>query len=357
MSCLVVPWYNKEEWLKVYNNLFGIDLTADQKAEAIKYLLVWKARYPWLPSGIESTLGIVQVQHLDLDSGEQPLVQQHVLRLAYSSAIMRFVNHMLDSESAKGSSLYKAAKKLGVPDWIIDLRHNTAHNNSLPTLQLLREAADIALEWLQKNYWNKHKEVIADYVINTSTDDIEDKLVALTRFYVSLSICMSSSCEVQKFADIADATMRNSLMTEARHLLGDSLKISNSMNVSILSLVNAVNTQYKQILLKRKKAAAIVAKALVHDKNSLFMSHEMVVLLSQSDFKHNKLSNEYVNCFEVFLTFLHSNNVILDLILELISLTQNCEVKSHTRKLGALWVAEILQSLKRSNFFIEKIKM
>lgn len=51
-------------------------------------------------------------------------------------------------------SLYTMANRHNIPDWIINLRHETAHGNMLPSLCLLRSAALIILKWLGVSiYW------------------------------------------------------------------------------------------------------------------------------------------------------------------------------------------------------------
>lgn len=48
-------------------------------------------------------------------------------------------------------SMYKMAEQHKIPDWLINLRHEAAHGNSVPALYMLRQASDIILQWLQVN--------------------------------------------------------------------------------------------------------------------------------------------------------------------------------------------------------------
>lgn len=46
---------------------------------------------------------------------------------------------------------------MGVPEWIVELRHNATHG-SLPSLSMLRSAAQWALQWLKVEFWEKQLE-------------------------------------------------------------------------------------------------------------------------------------------------------------------------------------------------------
>ena len=49
-------------------------------------------------------------------------------------------------------SVASVAVDLGIPDWMIDIRHDATHK-SLPCLDRLRMAAEYALGWLEEKYW------------------------------------------------------------------------------------------------------------------------------------------------------------------------------------------------------------
>ncbi|XP_063368012.1 uncharacterized protein LOC134656418 [Cydia amplana] len=348
-SCQIVPWFDSKEWFEVYEKIYSAP-SLKTKQEALEILLVWKARCPSLPAGIESTLGLLEVHIQDSTQGNEKL-----LRLAYATAMMRFVNHMLDAEIAKGTSLHQAARVSDVPDWIIDLRHDTAHNNVLPSIEILREASLIGLEWLNNNYWSKHREYIKDFVSGhkeiNSTD--ENKISVLINFCTTLSICASPSCKIKNVSDIADNNMKEAIINDARDLFTNSMDFSNLKTVSIASLVNTLNINAKR-LLKSKNTPALVNKALTSE-DSLFLSSDLLHYLCETDFYvKSKLSFQYVQCFEVLLTFLQTNDLLMDLVQDLIKFT-NEENDSEKRKLAALWVSEILQALKKSVLFSHKI--
>lgn len=351
----IVPWFDSKEWLDVYEKIY----ISKNKIEAHNLLLIWKARCPSLPSGIESTLTLLEVLIQDENNVTSLTTMRgdHLLRLAYSSAIMRFVNHMLDTETAKGSSLYQAARSLGVPDWIIDLRHNTAHSNNLSSIELLREASHIGLDWLERSYWLKHKECIADYKSGQKDLDTSDnnKIAAFMNFCVSLSFCVHSRCKIKNLADIPDPSMRESIVNDARDVFGDIIDFSNLKTISISSLVNILTNNQCKKLFKGKDAVVHANKALLGE-DSLFLSLDVLKHFSGDFFHKRKLSSQYVQCYEVLLTCLHTHDILLDFIVELIQITNKVEYGDQKCLLAALWVSEILLALAKSKQFIARLK-
>lgn len=349
----IVPWFNSKEWLDVYEKIY----ISKNRKEAHNLLLIWKARCPSLPSGIESTLTLLEVliQDENNNSSLPTMRSDHLLRLAYSSAIMRFVNHMLDTETAKGSSLYQAARSLGVPDWIIDLRHDTAHSNNLPSIELLREASHIGLDWLEKSYWLKYKECIADYKSGQKDTSDNNKIAAFMNFCLSLSFCVHSRCKIKNLADIPDPCMKESIVNDAREIFGDLIDFSNLKTISIASLINILNNNHSKKLLKGKDAVMHANKALLGE-DSLFLSLDVLNNFSGDFFHKRKLSSQYVQCFEVLLTCLHTHDILLDFILELIQITNRAEYGEQKSHLAALWVSEILIALAKSKQFIARLK-
>ncbi|XP_039758652.1 uncharacterized protein LOC120632729 [Pararge aegeria] len=351
----ISPWYNTVEWNKVYNNIFEPTSSLTTKQNALDQIIIWKARCPALPSGIEATMSLLNVYIQDQGQNHD-IFNDHILRLAYSSALMRFVNHMFDKETAKGLSLFQAAKTFGVPEWIIELRHDTAHSNKLPQLELLREACVLSLNWLQINYWNKHKSCITDYIIGKVHNETETdkKITALMSFCVSLSICSHPSCKLKTLADITSKNLREYLVNDARHLFEDSLNFSN-LNIGIAKLWSAMNNKAKKIL-NNESSSSYVNKALLSD-GSAFLSLDMYKHLDNFGYTNNRpLKTNYVQSFSGLLHFLMTNDLLRDFLLELIKITQGENEKCVNKcKLAAKWVFIILEALRKNQQFMEKI--
>lgn len=77
--------------------------------------------------------------------------------------IVRCVNGLVDpsQQSYFAESVMDIACRLGVPSWIVELRHDATHA-ALPSLQLLRLAGRTLLEWYKTNYWMQQKVFLSD---------------------------------------------------------------------------------------------------------------------------------------------------------------------------------------------------
>ena len=108
----------------------------------IRKLSAWKA-ITVLPHALESTLAIlvVRLQDAPPQTG-QPSYTSLNLRQAYASALIRMVNGLVDplQVGAFARSIASIAAQLGLPSWLVELRHAATHED-LPSLELLRDAA------------------------------------------------------------------------------------------------------------------------------------------------------------------------------------------------------------------------
>jgi hypothetical protein len=85
------------------------------------------------------------------------------LRHFYGLCIIRTINGLVDP-SQKGvfaESIYNIASRLGLPGWIVEIRHDATHDR-LPSLSLLRSGARELLSWLSDNYWQPQQAYIAE---------------------------------------------------------------------------------------------------------------------------------------------------------------------------------------------------
>ena len=103
----------------------------------IHQLSAWRA-ITFLPHALDSTLSLLVVLVHD-DAKQQSLY----LRQAYAAAIIRLVNGFVDplQYGAYARSIASIAHQLGLPQWLVELRHASTHEE-LPSLELLREAAN-----------------------------------------------------------------------------------------------------------------------------------------------------------------------------------------------------------------------
>ncbi|KAH7912990.1 Las1-like-domain-containing protein [Hygrophoropsis aurantiaca] len=151
-----VPWSHIQELEQICSWIFNDENDIEAKQLAITRLSAWKA-ITSLPHALESTLAILSVHLLDNTSYQKSGEHSQsnlTLRQSYATAIIRMVNGLVDplQVGAYARSIASIAAQLGLPSWLVELRHAATHEN-LPSLILLREAARESLSWLLHNYF------------------------------------------------------------------------------------------------------------------------------------------------------------------------------------------------------------
>ncbi|KAG6826341.1 hypothetical protein H0H92_000257 [Tricholoma furcatifolium] len=147
-----VPWASITELEQICAWIYTDENDTDAKILAINRLSAWRA-ITYLPHALESALSLLTVIVQDSALTPQP-VSLLSLRQSYSTAIIRLVNGLVDplQLGAYARSIASIASQLGLPSWLVELRHAATHED-LPSLELLREAARESMVWLLHNYF------------------------------------------------------------------------------------------------------------------------------------------------------------------------------------------------------------
>lgn len=154
ISGRLVPWISWDEWEHVGCYLF--DEREGEVRKGLEIVSAWRIRRR-VPVGVDATANLREVQLTDALKDDER-ASDHMIRLQYSLSIVRFVNGVADS-AQKGrvaASVASLAQNVGIPRILVDIRHESTHNE-LPSLSTLRIAADEALKWLRKHYWATQK--------------------------------------------------------------------------------------------------------------------------------------------------------------------------------------------------------
>ncbi|KAF5377178.1 hypothetical protein D9615_006336 [Tricholomella constricta] len=146
-----VPWASLSELEQLCSWIYTDENDVDAKVLAVNRLSAWRAT-TYLPHALESTLSILAVI---LQDNVQAAPSSHLsIRQSYSTAIIRLVNGLVDplQLGAYARSIASIANQLGLPPWLVELRHAATHED-LPSIDLLREAARESMVWLLHNYF------------------------------------------------------------------------------------------------------------------------------------------------------------------------------------------------------------
>jgi ribosomal biogenesis protein LAS1 len=118
----------------------------NSRREGLSIVHLWLNRSA-CPHAVESTGSLIGAQQLD----EQILMlsllpsssrgSEWAVRCAYSTAILRFVNSVVDTFQTAmfAKSIFQISQKIGLPAYLVELRHAATHEE-LPSLLVLRDA-------------------------------------------------------------------------------------------------------------------------------------------------------------------------------------------------------------------------
>lgn len=156
----VVPWSDPDE-LKELKEWFYNKTDRERAISKVKSYQSKGSQY--LPHVIDSTSQITSAILLDETDNN---IGTNAIRMAYTMALIRFVNGILDpsQRSQYAIPLHTLARKVGLSSWFVDLRHWGTHERELPSLDMLRITAKEALVWLWDHYWNNDtlEELLSD---------------------------------------------------------------------------------------------------------------------------------------------------------------------------------------------------
>ncbi len=197
-----VPWHSWAEWgfvadafLRLPEKDFDDDEKDDEKDDdddekkktekkrrAIELVQMWRTRGR-VPVAVDAHAQIVELQLMDEEMMKKMMMMkkknphdddggedkketttssqqsESTLRLSYAMTLTRLVNGICD-QSQKGKfaiSVQTLATQLNVPRTLVDIRHDSTHNQ-LPSIQRLRKASEDAIEWLEVKYWERQKQ-------------------------------------------------------------------------------------------------------------------------------------------------------------------------------------------------------
>ncbi len=153
-----VPWIDWQEWLVVNNAIYKFSQESVQIA--CRMLKLWTIRCK-APVAVEATACLLEVMQNDSvmwSNCHQNDDRKTILACNYGMSITRTINLLTDN-AQRGEfavSVDVLARRLGIPSWIVQLRHSCCHKESFPMLSILRRAASTLLNcYLIPRYWNE----------------------------------------------------------------------------------------------------------------------------------------------------------------------------------------------------------
>ncbi len=79
-------------------------------------------------------------------------------------------------------SIQSIAEEIGIPDWLVDIRHEATHA-ALPSDEILDTALDVALQWLKDEYWQETYDCMFRNDSDQNTEELLQEFIAIQLSY------------------------------------------------------------------------------------------------------------------------------------------------------------------------------
>ncbi|KAJ1310142.1 hypothetical protein OPQ81_006887 [Rhizoctonia solani] len=143
-----VPWATLAELDELCTWIYSDETDTATKQLAKNRLCAWQVNCP-LPHALESLLCFLNAILLESNNASTSTLCQ-----VYALALIRFVNGLVDplQQGVFARPIYSLAAQIGLPSWIVELRHRSTHED-LPSIEVLREATHQSMKWLLNRYF------------------------------------------------------------------------------------------------------------------------------------------------------------------------------------------------------------
>lgn len=201
----VAPWYDRHEWESIYQALYS--KSPQEQSTGLRGVAVWRSRlHSRLPGAIEATAALVRAQMCDaqarISDPDLARISGEELSSLYSVGVVRFVGDILEPLCHRRQiNVKEIGLQMGVPDWIVDLRNTLAHAATGPSLDVLRSAAILLLQWLSVHYWESERHRLEDgsLLVPTPDDSTADLLEITSRVQETLRKLGGVASQVRRF--------------------------------------------------------------------------------------------------------------------------------------------------------------
>lgn len=297
----IVPWRSNEE-LDQLKDLFYSDSDED-KWKAVNKVKAYLIRGKVLHS-IESTC-VFTLAILTDEQFQKNHIDPTQLRSAYSMALIKFVNGLLDpyQKSTHAIPLHNIARMINLPSAFVEIRHIATHE-SLPGIDILRILAKDALIWLKEHFWDK----------NNLSENQCDKTVLRNNSSSNLAL----KARPKPVPDVESAKFKGTLKNHLRvyrrfHRNGLREVNVNSRNIKDEETLNYVKnlkaiTDFLRMESTSKNYYSI--NSLI-DILLYVLTFKNVLIVTKNDIKFNQLKILYTPLLE-YLNATIANHILLD---------------------------------------------
>ncbi|KAJ1919840.1 rRNA-processing protein las1 [Mycoemilia scoparia] len=175
----IVPWASTGEFSEVASLFYSDINDLDSLEYGVDIVKAWRGRCK-VPVAVEVTASLMEVLVFDGRNSDRSNTSKS--RLMYAMALTRFVNSIIDQEQHGfyAQSIVSKAEQIGMPTWIVELRHASTHE-ALPSISVLRTGCRQAVDWLYSSFWKIQTDIHNDaYLV-----DIRSEVRSVLQMYVT----------------------------------------------------------------------------------------------------------------------------------------------------------------------------
>lgn len=141
----------------------------------------------------------------------------------------RFMNISASFNKHQGT-FHQTARRMKLPDWLISLRHDIAHSQNLPSLDILERALSFCFDWLYREYWKPFSSDVKDFIDTTeiqtdSFDALKLTLEPLLSNYCYLNLTTHPYWNFTIIKHISDKEARQALLNDLNLDINGNTKI------------------------------------------------------------------------------------------------------------------------------------
>lgn len=156
----VTCWFNWQEWKSMTDDAYNQEQDLNLIYRAFSTIVAWETRDSTLPPALICLKEILSAKLLQIDKNNSSVQQIYQYQSSLAMNIVRFVNFITEPYQTKiyAKPIKSIAISIGLPEWIVNLRHNATHF-SLPSIEILEAAREYLYYWLKDRYVDAYKEI------------------------------------------------------------------------------------------------------------------------------------------------------------------------------------------------------
>lgn len=300
---------------------------------------------------METTYCLLEAILLKADEGA------HALTLA--SSINRFLNLITHAgmNMFNLSKYYDVAKVMGLPRWIVDVRHDTNHGQ-MPSYYVLKSAVSYCFKWLVINYWEhedalreKEDNVLADIRNHENYENIH-QLLDCYKYLRIYSLWGNKNLEeirdqqeIYKFLEAFISDMQSAPPKKKKVKLSPSSKADRKITI-YESAVYVRNRIHKLITVKNDSDVKALIQTLTHDQ--LMLPQDELVQSLKENTDKEILPENLVKVWKDVLSMMHQAGLLPKLATSLVKVISSTSSNSFENQLALKWLEKILDALHGS---------